>query len=191
MSQQDRTYLTLAIVGSLLVLGGIIAAIAILTWRRFGEQLDAAVAHNEAQDARIAELEQLVDDLVHRVDDGEKICDGWHELFSDDRSSVQDLLGRVDALETPAAAPPAEPGPAPMLVDLTRPERPALFDQLAARLPALTEHTGYVPILPVTARVAPIDNTETNFTMETARQVLARHRDVEVVDARELAEVGA
>lgn len=189
----DKTQITLAIVASMTALGVLLAAITVLLWRRWrdehgdvGEDVDAAYARIEA-------LEQLVADLAGRVAQGEHLCDGWHDVVREDRLSVQGLLGRVDELELALPEPPAATsvaiGPAPMLVDLVEPEPAAFFNQMA--MPALTEPTGYVPILPVTAAVAPIDNTETAYTRETVREVLARLADVEIVDARELAEVTA
>lgn len=204
MSEHDRILITLALVGSILILGGVIGALAVLMWQRFTDRLDATHDRVSAQDVRIADLEKLVDELADRVVDGERHCDGWHDLFSGDRSSVQDLLGRVAELETPApATPPADVVPqlaldaGPILVDPLIPEEPAFFNQLAAALPALTESTsfhpfvGELPYVPVTGRVAPIDNTETAFTRENVRAVLARLESAEVVDARELAEVAA
>jgi len=195
----DPTIATLGILAGVLLLGVLFAAIQVLMYLRHRAEVDELRSELVARDARLELLEANLRTLAERVDVGEELCDGWHDRVrseyhkSDDERREREALGeRVRQLEEAAAPQPAPLAIAasPMLVDLVDPEPAAFFHQLGG-MPALTEPTGYVPIVPTVARAMPIDNTETNFTRAKVAEVLARLDEVEVVDAQELAEVTA
>lgn len=199
MSATDRILITLAIVGAIVIVLIVVGIGALVMWQRLAAQLAAAHARIGQLEQHADELEDYADDLETRITTGEDLCDGWH-------AAVERLQKRVDELEQAAAVPVDAPlaadvvpqlaiGAGPVLVDPLVPERPAFFETMS--LPILKTETEFrpfvaeLPYVPVIGRAEVVDNTETNFTMEHVAEVLARRDAVEVVDARELAEVGA